>query len=308
MSERAQSGIALIGVLWGIVLMTVLAAGLSANMRDDARLAGNLLGSVQARHAAEGGVQVALLALLARNTTGGWQAGDTVHELSIGEASVRVTLRSESGRIDLNRAPQALLEALLQSSGVDEEARRRLVAAILDWRDADSSPRAGGAEDPDYVAAGKPYGAKDGPFESVDELQLVLGMTPELFRDLQPALTVHSRLAGVNPEAASRPVLIALRKGDYEGIDSYLEEREDNRRNGLPAPPFVPAIGQPLVRTSGPAFRVHAQARLANGATAHVSAIVDMRARDPRTPFTVLDWRHEGPELFSFAGGENRWT
>ena len=32
-----------------------------------------------------------------------------------------------------------------------------------------------GAEDADYEAEGLPYGAKDGPFQSVEELRQVLG-------------------------------------------------------------------------------------------------------------------------------------
>jgi general secretion pathway protein K len=46
-----------------------------------------------------------------------------------------------------------------------------LVDAILDWRDEDDLHLVNGAEDPDYKAAGLPYGAKDGPFDSLEELQ-----------------------------------------------------------------------------------------------------------------------------------------
>jgi len=308
MQPRRPQGIVLISVLWVLALLSIIAAGVSANLRDDAKLAGNLVAAAQARHAAEGGVQVALLALLAQSTPAGWQAGDAVHELGIGEATVRFTVASESGKIDLNRAPEGLLEALLQSTGVEAGTRRSIVAAILDWRDADDSPRPDGAEDPHYLAAGKRYGAKDGAFESVDELQLVMGMSAQLFRTLRPALTVHSRLAGVNPQAASRQVLLALRDGDAEDVDQYLEQRERRRQEGLAPPPFAPASGGPLARASGPAFSLHAQARLPNGASAHISALVDLRPRDRKARVRVLDWRHEGPELFQPPPGDGRWS
>ena len=46
----------------------------------------------------------------------------------------------------------------------------------MDWRDQDSLTQpAGGAEDDDYAAAAWP-GGKDAPFETVAELEQVMGM------------------------------------------------------------------------------------------------------------------------------------
>jgi general secretion pathway protein K len=274
--RASQQGIALVSVLWVLALLSVIAAGVAASTREDLRLAGNLVAAAQARAAAEGGVQWTLHEALAG------RAADTVLELNIGDALVRIAVADEAGKIDLNAAPASLLEGLLKSSGLEDEVRRRVLDAILDWRDADSDVRPDGAEDAEYRAAGLPYGAKNAPFDSVDELSLVLGVSPQIYQLLKPALTVYSRQPRINPAAASRQVLLAVPGANPEEVERYLELRERNRQEGVAA------------RTLGNVLSLHAQARMPNGATAHVTATVELR----RPAFTIRDWRHEGAELF----------
>ena len=291
-------GVVLIGVLWVIALLSIVAAGMSVSMRHEIRLAGNLIAAAQARHAAEAGVQLALVGLLGASEERGAPTGDAVREFSVGGAEVRVRVTSESGKIDLNAAPEGLLDALLRGVGAAPEMRSEIVAAIADWRDTDSSARAAGAEDEQYAVAGRPYGAKDGPFESVDELQLVRGITPPLYRAVQPALTVHSRRARVNPEAASRLVLLAMLDGNDAEVDEYMAQRALHRRNRQPAPPF-PVTVQPYAATGGGlTVSVHAHARIGTEATARANAVVDLRNRDKDHPFKIRDWRREGDALF----------
>ncbi len=87
-------------------------------------------------------------------------------------------------------ADPGLLMALMKAVGVQEP--ENLVDAILDWRDPDDLHLVNGAEDEQYAAAGLPYGAKDGPFDSVEELGQVMGFDRELYQALAPALTVTS--------------------------------------------------------------------------------------------------------------------
>jgi general secretion pathway protein K len=294
-------GVVLVGVLWVIALLSIVAVSMSISMRNEIRLAGNLVAAAQARHAAEGGVQLALLTLLTTSEERGWQTRDAVREFAIGGAEVRVKMTNESGKIDLNAAPERLLDSLLMVVGVQPESRRQIVDAIADWRDADNLIRPAGAEDEQYAIAGKTYGAKDGPFESVDELQLVRGITPPLYRALKPALTVHSRLARVNPETASRLVLLALLDGNDAEVDQYMAQRAFNHRARQPAPP-LPATGQPYVASGGGfTFSIHAHARIGNEATALANAIVDLRNRDKDHPLKIRDWRREGDALFAQA-------
>jgi len=52
--------------------------------------------------------------------------------------------------------------------------------AILDWLDEDDDPRPFGAEQEHYSTLPTPYAPKNGPIDSVEELLLVRGVTPEL--------------------------------------------------------------------------------------------------------------------------------
>ena len=56
----------------------------------------------------------------------------------------------------------------------------QIAAAIMDWRDANSDLTTDGAEDETYGRLTKPYKTKNAPFESVEELRLVAGMTRDI--------------------------------------------------------------------------------------------------------------------------------
>jgi len=58
------------------------------------------------------------------------------------------------------------------------EMTDELAQAIVDFRDQDSEPLPYGAEDEYYQTLTTPYRAKNAPFESLDELLLVKGVTP----------------------------------------------------------------------------------------------------------------------------------
>ncbi len=62
----------------------------------------------------------------------------------------------------------------------------------------------------EYAQAGLKGRPANYPFQSTEELQLVLGMRPELYQRIAPMITVYSRQPGVNPHLASRAVLLAI--------------------------------------------------------------------------------------------------
>ena len=96
---------------------------------------------------------------------------------------MRIAIRDEGGKIDLNAAPNELLHGLFLSVacagrdgegvGLDDRQADALVDAIRDFADEDELQRLNGAEDRDYEDAGLPWGAKDAPFRAVEELHRV---------------------------------------------------------------------------------------------------------------------------------------
>jgi type II secretory pathway component PulK len=57
---------------------------------------------------------------------------------------------------------------------------QEIADAILDWLDADDTPRQYGAESDYYQSLNPPYEPRNGPMHSLDELLLVAGVTPRL--------------------------------------------------------------------------------------------------------------------------------
>src|SRR5262249_40885991 len=53
--------------------------------------------------------------------------------------------------------------------------------SIIDWIDSDDDPRPNGAESSYYLGLSPPYRCKNGPLDSVEELLLVKGVTPQFF-------------------------------------------------------------------------------------------------------------------------------
>ena len=264
-------GVVLVLVLWVITLLTVIASGFGFAARTEARLSRNVVDATQARYLARAGVTRALLAALHSDPESRWPADGTVQRFTMAGATVDVTLRDETGLVDLNRAWPVLLQGLFREAGADEATQVSLTDAVLDWRDADDLRQPSGAEDADYWRAGRHYGAKDGAFSTVEELQLVLGMTPDLFRRLEPWLTVHTA-SGVNRAAAPAPVLRAL--------------------GGATAPSATAgaAVNAGIGQRDTNIYRIVSTARLASGATASVRAVVRIWNRT-QGRFSVLEWK-----------------
>ena len=95
-----------------------------------------------------------------------------------GQFSTTYGASDESGKINVNAlilsdpTGQILHNALMLLPNMTEE----IADAIVDWVDADDTPRAAGAESGEYTS----YRPKNGPINTLDELLLVRGMTVAL--------------------------------------------------------------------------------------------------------------------------------
>lgn len=204
-------GAALVLVLWLVALLTALVGAFALSARIEYLQQRVQDDSGRAQEIGRAGVAYAMSRLRADPQRPAWQPDGRTYRWSFDGARVDIRVEDESGKVNINLADPALLQALLQGAQVPEAEAARLAGAILDWRDADDlSPPGGGAEAADYVAAGLPYRPRNARFETLGELQRVLGMTPDLYRRLRPSLTLHGRLARPDPRFAQAPVLAAL--------------------------------------------------------------------------------------------------
>ena len=220
-----QRGIALVAVLWVVAILALVAAVFMREARTEIALTRNLAEEAKAEALAEAGVNRAILVLLGLDETIPWRIDGTAFAFDYGGGTVRVSLQDEGGKIDLNRAGDAVLQGLFTSVGVGQDAAQHLVDAIADFRDADGLRHLNGAEDAEYAKAGLPYDAKDAPFAAKEELLQVFGMTPELYARVAPYVTVYSPRRDVNLATAPAAVLKALPYLSPDRARSVLEQR-----------------------------------------------------------------------------------
>lgn len=167
-----QRGATLLAVLWMTAALSLAAAHLAHLAINSARSAGHDVQAVQKAYFYEAGLAYGL-GMLTRN---GEPGRDIVRgQFDLQGHRIDVAISSEAGKVDLNTAAPALIDAALVAAGWQgaEAASRR--DALLDWIDTDDVARAGGSEIAAYRARGLRYIPANTPFETITTLELVPG-------------------------------------------------------------------------------------------------------------------------------------
>jgi general secretion pathway protein K len=308
---KDERGVALVMVIWVLALLSLMAASFLASARIELRRTANLGERAGAEALAEAGIHVALARLISEQASTRPQSWTE----QMAGGSVTITLSDERGKIDLNAAEPDLLASLFESQGVASKNAKALAAAVADFRDADRTRAAEGAEDPDYPSGSG--GAKDARFESIDELLQVNGMTRALQARLAPLITVHTGTSTIDPILAEAAVLEGLPNIDKAELERFLALRK-KLAPVLNAPIAIdqadrPAVGQRRAkafldlqaatpRRNGverhyseefeiqPSFAISAEAVTRGGARFRREAVVRF-TEDGEEPFELLEWR-----------------
>jgi general secretion pathway protein K len=152
------------------------------------------------------------------------------------------------GKVILNLATEDDLRAFLTAKAIDVVSVDGLAEAILDWRDADDSRRPHGAERDDYLKAGTREIPQNGPFESINELRFVRGMTPAILSKIRGELTVFGS-GQVNVNSAGGRAGVDPRNHAARGRNHHSDaaERSSNRKRA--------SVDGPVAATGAHAFR-----------------------------------------------------
>lgn len=287
-----QSGAAFLLVLWLLALLTILLGSFALMARTESLQARHLFDTTTARYAAEAGINRAVYQMAIADPQQRWTPDGRKYELGFEQAQLVLEITDEGGLIDLNASDTRTLSNLMLSHGLAQDEADALADAILDWRDTDDLVSPNGAEDPDYDAQGYSYGAKDGPFDTVSEVQQVMGMTQELYERIAPALTIYSGQPVPNPAYAPEQVLRSLIGMNDELARQILEARHAwDPLSGAP-PPVLPD-GTPLMVQGGSGtYSIAARATLPNGAWTELVATVRLGgAGVSGLAYTVLRWQ-----------------
>jgi type II secretory pathway component PulK len=189
--DLRQRGSVLIIVLWvafGLVAITLYFA---SSMTFELRAADNRVSGLAADQAIEGAARYVNYLLLNLNTNGAVPDPTLYYReaIPVGESRFWLIGRDNDGQYKSNSPFFALVDEasklnLNTVANTNLEWLPRMTpefaAAIVDWRDTDTTVTAGGAESPSYATLHPAYQCKDTNFESVDELRLVYGATMEM--------------------------------------------------------------------------------------------------------------------------------
>jgi len=278
---KTNRGIALVIVLWMLVLMTVIAAAISAAQRTEVSLARGQISMAEGRAMAAAGVNYAISQIAAVDSEDAWVADGVSRDWQFKDSDMSISVTEESGRIDINSAQFGLLKGLFAAIGLDVAVQDELAGSIIDWRDSDNLHQQSGAEDADYRAAGIEYGAKDGQFDDVSELRLVKGLSREIFEKIRPAVTVDSRRKSVNRLYAS-PLVLAAMEGEL-----FDDEGDVAAENTAPTLP-TPGNNSPRRGFFG-IYRIRCEVPLGDGGHFSVEAVVSAD-RASNTGFRFNRW------------------
>ena len=113
-------------------------------------------------------------------------AGESLDNYPLGLGDVSVTMTELESKININTADAPLLQQVLTQMGVDAGSISVVSDSILDWIDPDDATRPAGAESDYYQGQSPPYYAKNAPIDDIQELQLIKGVTTEMFRGTPP--------------------------------------------------------------------------------------------------------------------------
>lgn len=295
---ESQRGVVLVLVLWIGALLSVFAASLMFGMRAEQTSAINAGARLQAEALAESAVNRALLALLGAGNADLREFHGRVYELPFAGGTLRATIQAEMGKVDLNAAPDAVIVGLTRAAHVGLRGNAdALGAAILDWRDADSVVRPGGAEDPAYRAAGRMSGAGDRAFLSINELNRVLGMSESLFERMRSAVTVHTHASQIDPLTAPELALRAVPGLPRGQIEAFLSERDRQpaAADAVAGTDFLlPLAGAKryLVQGGAEVYTILAEGSTSDGVTAFRQAVVRVES-DVARGYRIIAWRND---------------
>jgi general secretion pathway protein K len=273
-----QRGVALLLVLWACTLLAILLGGYAALARTEGLQARYDFAQTQAHYAAEAGVMRALYGLQDPLMRQRWIGDGRTSSVHYDDATVLLSSVDAGGKVDLNAASPEVLQALFQATGMQPAQAQVLAGRVVDWRSPISLAGEADTGHATYAAAGRDYGPRNGPFASVEELQMVLGMTPALYRQLADVVTIWSGATSPDPDVAPPLALAAI-----PGMTAQ-------QRDAIQAARLKHANDPSLILNNGTTHSIRSEATLADGTRAVLRVTVRLQSEQAQS-YAVLRWR-----------------
>jgi hypothetical protein len=123
--------------------------------------------------------------------------------IDIGPVAVKIAVRPEVAKVDINMADPKLIEQMLRVSGLKQTFAHRIAYEIADWRGSAQKAQPHTVQAGDYVAAGRDYMPPHRNFETLSDLGLLLDGNSDLVSCLEPDITLYTHTKDIDLSAAS---------------------------------------------------------------------------------------------------------
>jgi len=329
-----SKGVALIMVLWVIAILTIVVLEFSYAMRTEIHITQNFKEDLQLYALAEGGAQRAIAELILKHDTRvqqfrktldtkelppekrEWITDGRAYELPSDQGVNDLRIMSEAGKININMVSETRLRKIIENLGLEGEERDTVVDSIMDWKDPNDLHRLNGAENDYYQSLKEPYQCKDGNLDSIEELLLVRGVTPDLYYGkwgakngeeetkphrvgLKDIFSIYSMGEQIDMNSAT-PVVLRFALGIPESVSQLIvkarEEKmfdslQDLRLKVPELDPFIPEIQTLIVfRSTLPYYTIESRGkRKEGGATRGLKVIVKIDSKE-KEGYKIIQW------------------
>ena len=347
-----ERGIALLLVLWVFMVLGVLALDFARYIRDDAMAAVNFADETRGYYLALAGMNRAIFdaeRARERGSDDGAQATGPIkrtkamaadegdeeegvppdgqwHEDTFAGGRYAVRMTDEGGRVTLNKADEIFLTRVVTNlvrggnvtKGVDRRTDNEIsviVDSIIDWRDGDDLKRLHGAESDYYLGLRTPYRAKNGFFDSPEELLSIRGVSAALFYGsegvpgLRDIFSVYNRSGTVNVRTAPAAVFQVLLGVDAAAAADLVGQRDEDAGAVLPQiqaqlSAIDPHLATLLVNQTPRVVTIEGRGDLADPRNqSRVAAVADIRS-DAGEGAKIIRWLDRAPWEGGLPPGE----
>lgn len=319
-------------VLWVIAILSVVVLEFSFGMRTELNMSRYAKEELQLYEMAEGGIHRAIVEMIYKRDPRiqqkrkslkeeelsrdqkEWTTDGRPYLLSFTGGKVEVRVTGEDGKVNLNTVSETLLRKIITNMGLEGELRDVVVDSIMDWKDPDDFYRVNGAENDYYRGLREPYDCKNGPFDSLEELLLVRGVTAELFHGLKKKddgengeriglkdlFSIYASGEQIDINSAASVVMrvvLGLPKQVAELIVKAREERPFEHQQDLVrrVPEVLPFIGEAgrliVYRPRTPYYTIESKAKAEGGGPVRsLKVILKMDLRE-RNGYKIVYWQ-----------------
>ena len=333
-SALDSKGVALIMVIWVIAVLSVVVLEFSFAMRTEVNITKNYKEELQLYAMAEGGVQRAIAELINKHDPRvqqmrrtlkfeeipsekkEWVTDGRSYPLSFDQGTSEIRIMSEAGKVNINIVSESMLRKIIGQLGLEGEARDIVADSILDWRDPDDFYRVNGAENDYYQSLKEPYNCKNGNLDSIEELLLVRGVTPDLFYGkkgmkkgeeelkvsqigLKDIFSIYSPGEQVDINSAT-PLVLSVVLGVPKEISQLIvkareekgfENQQDLLQRVPELSPFIREIGGFIVfRSATPYYSIESSAKFKEGESVRgLKVVVKIDPRE-KAGHKIIQW------------------